>query len=118
MSSLATSTTELCLSSMERITDDGLRHLTRLPELQKLWLDDLEGITDSGLAHVGQIIGLTFLSICTESLTDKGVAHLHALKSLKCLHYDQPRFSGIGITNSALHKLKTAVSGLMSYRRR
>jgi hypothetical protein len=65
----------LNLSGSKAVTDEGLRHLARLPNLQDL---DLGGtaITDRGLAVLRELPKLETLSLAVTRVTDAGVAHL------------------------------------------
>jgi hypothetical protein len=113
---------ELILSSMNRITDAGLVHLSSFAGLRKLWLDDMgvnelkqANVSDAGLVHVGKLTSLTSLSVCTNAITDQGLARLHSLKNLKILYHDG--LSSPGITADGLDRLKAAVPTLKAYDR-
>lgn len=71
-------------ASSTAVTDNGLVHLTKLPQLKKL---DLNGakVSDAGMSTLTQIPSLESLSIQTTSVTDSGVAALNALPNLKFL---------------------------------
>jgi hypothetical protein len=57
------------------VTDDGVRHLARLPALQHL---DLSGtsITDAGLQVLRDLPGLRTLSLAWTRVTDEGIGVL------------------------------------------
>jgi hypothetical protein len=65
----------LNLGGSKALTDEGVRHLARLPALKYL---DLSGtaITDRGLAVLRDLPALETLSLAGTRITDEGVAHL------------------------------------------
>lgn len=62
----------------ERITDDGLRALRRMGELQRLELEAGTKITDAGLEHLAGLRSLRQLSLDYTGVTAEGVARLQA----------------------------------------
>ena len=67
--------TALGLGGSQAVSDDGLRHLSRLPQLKHL---DLRGtaITDRGLDVLRQLPALETISLAQTRVTDDGVAKL------------------------------------------
>ena len=67
--------TDLDLSGSQAVTDDGLRHLVRLPRLRRL---DLTGtaITDRGLAVLRELPALESIAVAMTHVTDDGAAVL------------------------------------------
>lgn len=65
----------LNLAGSKTVTDEGLRHLARLPNLRQL---DLQGtaITDRGLAVLRELPQLESVSLAMTRVTDAGAAHL------------------------------------------
>lgn len=77
--------TSLNISDSSQISDDGLRHLARMPQLRHL---DLGGwsdrITDRGLAVLRELPSLTDVALrWQQGITDAGVAHLAACEPLE-----------------------------------
>ena len=70
--------TALDLGGSKALTDDGLRHLARLPRLKHL---DLSGtaITDRGLAVLRDLPALETLSLGWTRITDDGCGASRAL---------------------------------------
>lgn len=71
--------TRLDLGGSKRLTDDGLRHLSRMPRLQDLELSEYPGgrITDRGLEVLRHLPELRKFQICWQSgISDAGVANL------------------------------------------
>jgi hypothetical protein len=67
------------------ITDEGLRHLQRVRDLEILWLDSTP-ITDAGLLHLASISTLKQIQLTGSKVTDEGVAKLQ--RSLPNCHVD------------------------------
>jgi len=67
--------TALDLGGSKALTDEGVRHLARLPALKHL---DLSGtaITDRGFQVLRHLPGLETLSLAGTPITDEGVVHL------------------------------------------
>jgi hypothetical protein len=71
--------TRLILDGTNRLTDEGVRHLARMPQLRELDLSDYPGgkITDHGLAALGHLTELRHFKMCWQgAVSDKGVANL------------------------------------------
>jgi hypothetical protein len=69
------SVTSLNLAGSKTVTDDGIRHIARLPNLRHL---DLGGtaVTDRGLAVLRELPNLETVSLALTRVTDAGIAHL------------------------------------------
>ena len=70
--------TGLLLGGSRQLTDAGLRHLSRMPQMQRL---DLTGVklTDAGLAVLSDLPDLRKFDMTWQrGITDAGVAHLRA----------------------------------------
>jgi hypothetical protein len=75
--------TTLNLGGSRAVTDEGLRHLARMPKLQTL---DLSGcqVTDRGLEVLRQLHHLRRFQFCwRREVTDEGIAHLAACDELE-----------------------------------
>ena len=71
--------TRLRLGGSKRLTNDGLRHLARMPQLQELELSEYPGgrITDRGLEVLRHLGALKKFEMCWQrGVTDAGVANL------------------------------------------
>ncbi|MCC6126740.1 MAG: hypothetical protein IT426_17395 [Pirellulales bacterium] len=94
--------------TFSKITDDGLKHVGTMPNLEWLDLSQVETITGRGLkylvglplrelslsrtiitdedmVYVGDLSGLETLFLNSPNITDKGIKHLARLKRLKTL---------------------------------
>jgi hypothetical protein len=73
--------TELRLGGSKALTDEGIRHLARLPGLRTL---DLGGtaITDAGLSVLRHLPALERISLSGTRITDAGAVHLAACEEL------------------------------------
>jgi hypothetical protein len=71
--------TRLSIGGSKRVTDDGLQHLARMPQLQELDLSEYPGgqITDRGLEPLRHLTELRRFQMCWQSgVTDLGMANL------------------------------------------
>jgi hypothetical protein len=91
--------TGLGLGGSKALTDEGVRHLARLPALKHL---DLSGtaITDRGLAVLRDLPALETLSLAGTRITDEGVAHL-----AQCHELEQVNLSWTHTGDGALRAL-------------
>jgi ankyrin repeat protein len=81
--------TRLQIGGSRRLTDEGLRHLARMPQLQELDLNDYPGgiITDRGLEVLRHLPALQKFSMTWQSgISDTGVAHLAFCDALESVN--------------------------------
>ena len=91
---------QLSLFNRKRITDDGLRHLTRLSELQVLALNGTN-VRGQGLQHVVHMRNLTGLTLDNTPLTDEGLRYIGELANLEWLHFSNTRITNDGLKHIA-----------------
>jgi hypothetical protein len=74
--------TALHLGGSRAVTDEGLRHLARMPQLEVL---DLSGcqVTDRGLEVLRQLPRLRRFQLCWRDVTDAGIAALEGCEALE-----------------------------------
>jgi len=91
------------------VTDEGLRHLTRLKRLRRLHLGKQEvggntrasaAVTDKGLPYIAQFKGLEHLNLAGTAVTDEGIQVLAALPALRDL-----QVFGANVTAEGLERL-------------
>jgi len=77
--------TALNLDGCLKLTDAGLAHLARMPQLRKLDLSGWKGsLTDQGLAVLAQLTELRHLEVCWQQhVSDAGLTHLSACTKLE-----------------------------------
>jgi hypothetical protein len=78
--------TALELGGSKRLTDEGLQHLARMPQLETLDLSEYPGgqITDRGLEVLRHLRELRRFNMCWQSgITDAGVANLSACEQIE-----------------------------------
>lgn len=78
--------TALSLGGSRQLSDDGLQHLARMPQLQQLQLNEYPGgrLTDRGLQVLQHLPRLrTFEMTWQRGITDAGVAHLRGCDQLE-----------------------------------
>ena len=96
--------TSLDLGGSKRITDRGLQHLARMPQLRKLNLSEYHGerITDRGLEALRHLRELRVFEMCwRRGVTDKGVSNLRF-----CDHLEVVDLLGTDTGDGALAALK------------
>ena len=67
------------------LTDAGLVHLKRYPNLKHLDFTGVIRITDNGLKQLAQVLRLTFLDIGQTMITDQGLKYVGRLGELEVL---------------------------------
>lgn len=72
----------LRLGASKRLTDAGVRHLARMPQLRHLDLGST-GVTDAGLAALEELTQLESLELGMTAVTDAGMQSVHACTSLR-----------------------------------
>jgi hypothetical protein len=85
------------------ITDSGLGGLRALTRLRRLSLSDTRAVTDVGLSHVGKLPQLEWLMLVNVPVTDAGLAHL---EQMPCL--DNLDIRGTNITDMGIRRLLRA----------
>ena len=103
--------TRLDLGGSQQLTDDGLRHLARMPQLQQLDLSNYPGsrITDRGLEVLRHLRELRKFQICWQpGVTDAGVANLRF-----CEHLESVNLMGTPTGDGAVQ----ALAGKLELRR-
>jgi hypothetical protein len=90
------SVNRLEISALPHAPDDALKHLVRLPRLQKLKIES-DAITDDGLRHLLGIKRLRTLGIASRQLTDDGLLILGQMKQLQELAVESPELTPEGI---------------------
>jgi hypothetical protein len=81
--------TRLDLDGSQSLTDEGLKHLASMPQLESLDLSNYPGsrISDEGLGVLRHFPGLKRFKICWQpGITDKGVANLASCERLESVN--------------------------------
>jgi hypothetical protein len=81
--------TSLSLGGSRQLTDDGLRHLARMPQLERLDLSEYPGgrLTDRGLEVLRHLSNLRHFEMTWQSgITDKGVDNLRFCDRLEVVN--------------------------------
>lgn len=77
--------TTLKLGNSSAVTDDGIRHLARMPQLRHLDLSQTS-VTDAGLSVARELPALESLSLVMTNVTDAGAVHLTGCEALRQLN--------------------------------
>jgi serine/threonine protein kinase len=83
------------------VTNDTLRELTRLPNLESVSFNGCSNLNDSSLVELGKLHSLRQLSLVDVPITDKGLAELKSLSQLRSLTLKRNRLNGSGLKNLA-----------------
>jgi hypothetical protein len=107
----ANAITALDLGGSKALTDEGIRHLARLPRLEHL---DVSGtaITDRGIGVLGDLPALKTISLGMTHVTDDGAAHLSQCPDLERVDLSWTR-TGDGAVRALAgkQKLRSLTSG-------
>ncbi|HUW18604.1 MAG TPA: hypothetical protein VMW16_04815 [Sedimentisphaerales bacterium] len=69
-----------------QMPDEGLVHLSALKKLKKLYLSRATAVTDAGVVHLKDLKSLELLDLPTHAVTDATLEYLVKLDLLKSLH--------------------------------
>ena len=82
-------------------TDEGLKRVCRLPDLEELYIWDGKEITDAGVAHLQNLPNLKYLHLSGSAVTDEAIALLSKISSIESLS-----MQGNDFTDKALEYAK------------
>jgi len=82
-----------------KLTNRGLRHLAKLPTLEELELGG-KNIGDDGLVHLANLSSLRYL-LLWGGFTDAGIVYLQKVPSLKIIYINSRQFSDVGLRHLA-----------------
>ncbi len=80
-----------------QITDRDLRLLRSFPRLNHLVIKNCQQVSDDGLSELSRLSNLQYLYLNDTPITDAGLAHLAALKNLKELSLTDTKVTGAGL---------------------
>jgi hypothetical protein len=92
------------------IGDGGFKHLASLTKLKHLQITGGTDLTDDGLVHLANMRRLDSLTIDNSRITQRGLAHLYALKTLHIILIN----SIVPISSSAIARLRTELPHLQA----
>ena len=95
---VATHATFVCISGPQ-ITDAGLKHLERMPDLDALSLGGSTQITDAGMSHLIGLGNLRTLQIEGTQVTDAGLVHLAGMTKIEHLFLSGTHITGPGLVH-------------------
>ncbi|MCA9046113.1 MAG: hypothetical protein KDA69_17425, partial [Planctomycetaceae bacterium] len=87
------------------ITDSGLKSIATLPRMESLTLG--ERITNDGVKHLSEHPQLKRVDLFGTQVTDDGLVYLYSIPHLKQVRLNEKQFS-----KEAIQELKSAVPGL------
>jgi serine/threonine protein kinase/Leucine-rich repeat (LRR) protein len=95
------------LSVGEKVTDDGLAHVKKMPHLKELGLVDNRHVTGTGIAQLHELTSLRNLNLAGTRLTDKDLPHLKRLTDLTFLNLERTN-----LTKAGVEELRKALPGV------
>ena len=101
-----TSLKQLSLANRKRITDNGLRHLTGLSELEVLAIQGTN-VSGEGFQHVMNMQKLTLLTLDNSPVTDDALQYIGRLQKLELLFLNNTRITDDGLKHLASLKSVT-----------
>lgn len=117
MAFLADNRSLVCLRLGPGITDAGLAHLYDLTQLEELRLDSAKDVSDNGMKCLSGLVNLQVLSVQFTQVGDAGLEHLVGLSQLNELALDYTQVTNAGLRHLAgmtrlttLHVSGTAVT--------
>ncbi len=78
-------------------SDEGLRYVARLEDLEKLYIWNAYKISDDGIDHLRGLKWLKILNVSNSRITDKALEHLGSMRQIKYLSLQGNRFSDKGL---------------------
>jgi Leucine rich repeat len=78
-------------------TDEGLRHIGKMSELEELYIRDARCVTDAGVSHLSRLTNLKHVSISRSTLTNDSLVLLSSLPRLEKLDLQGNHFSDDGL---------------------
>ena len=85
------SSSSLSIVTSNRISDNGLRKLAVLDQLEELYLSGNNQLTGEGLSHLSRLKNLSSLDLSKSGLTDLGLLNVAKLSNLKVLNIGDTR---------------------------
>ncbi len=82
-----------------QMTDTMLEDVSHLEHLCTLQLGGSKGVTDNGVRHLAKLPRLQHLDLSGTAITDQGLEVLRALSELKTISLAWTRATGVGVTN-------------------
>ncbi|MCC6419073.1 MAG: protein kinase [Gemmataceae bacterium] len=100
----------LGLRGCVEISNEGLKAVGRLPELQALGLYGVERVSDAGVNHLRGLKQLHLLDLAHTRLGDEGLKPLANLSNLRTLYLGNTRVTDAGVDTLARMKTLTVLS--------
>lgn len=78
-------------------TDEGLRHIGRMTELEELYMWDAADVTDAGIAHLNRLDRLKMIHVSDAKLTNASLIFLSRLPAMRELSLQGNHFTDAGL---------------------
>lgn len=79
-------------------TDDGLRYVGRMADLEQLYLWHAGNVTDRGVAHLERLDRLELIHLSSSQITDDSLVMLSGLPRMEKLSLQHNRFTNAGLS--------------------
>ena len=80
-----------------KVTDAELAHLKGMTQLE--WLSLPEKISDEGMRHLAELVNLESLYLTKTGITDEGLKHLHKMTKLQEVRLNETKVTDMGVEN-------------------
>jgi hypothetical protein len=88
---------EAVLLGHSNITDDGVKHLSQLPNLEEVSMGNTKGITDAAIPYISKLPKLTNLKLGSTNITDEGLRALSPISKLDILELPSVKVTSNGV---------------------
>ncbi len=78
-------------------TDDGLRHIGRMTDMEELYMWDAADVTDAGIAHLNRLDRLKTIHVSDSKLTDESLVLLSQMPAIRDLSLQSNHFTDSGL---------------------
>lgn len=87
------------------ITDEGIKYLCELPNLEELNVSSSGSVTDISIEYLNQLQSLDNLDLSNTNVSDLGIAHMN-LPTLRSLSLTRTRVTGLRFLQASLPQLE------------
>jgi len=98
-------------------TDEGLRHIGRMTDLEELYMWDAADVTDPGIAHLNRLDRLKTIHVSDSNLTDASLVLLSQMPAIRELSLQSNHFTDTGLVRMSGHnRIERLYVGLVKSR--
>ncbi len=94
-------------------SDEGLRHIGQMIDLEELYMWDAADVTDAGIAHLNRLDRLKTIHVSDSNLTDESLVLLSLLPAIRDLSLQSNHFTDSGLARmSGQNRIERLFVGL------